>query len=152
MDYRRGLIENTSLTQNTSNIQPNISKVSSLPQYPIPKLQPWASVPCCCSLPSDYSAELPWEQRKTLLFTSQILSTHLSRLFAFSQLHCKPRAHKILDLSGLPNIANAIFKGCCMNTKLGTICAHRPQTPFFSLPPADKFLDNNKIHEVHFSV
>lgn len=44
-----------------SYIQLNVSKAFGFSKYPIPKLQPWASLMCHDCLPRDYSAELPWE-------------------------------------------------------------------------------------------
>lgn len=139
------------LSQSISYIQLNVSKALGLSGCPIHKPQPWVSLMCHGCLPNHYSAELPWGQRKMLLYFLAFRHRYLTslRFFSFIAGHGH---RKILDLSSLTNIANAILKGCRITPR--SISTHRPHVPFFSLPPANKYFDKGKKkkHYVHSSI
>lgn len=141
------------LSQSTSYIQLNVSKAFGLSECPIHKLQSQASLMCHSCLPNRYSAELPWGQRKTLLYFLAFRHRYLtSQLVCVSPTWLQAMGiKKILDLSSLTNIANAILKGCCITPR--SICTHRLHVLFFSLPPANKYFDKEKkMHYVHPSI
>lgn len=131
------------LSHSISYIQQNIRKALGLSKYPISKWQSWAPLMCHSCFQSDYSAELPREQKKTLLCFLAFKYVFLNSTVLLSSSFIAGCGHrKNLNPSGLPSIANVIFTGCFLT--LRSVCTHGSQVPFFRLPPGKKFLDKKK--------